>query len=172
MNRQEKSVEISELSKIFSSSGSVVVAHYKGISVAQIKDLRKKVREAGGGVKVAKNRLVKIAVSDTSLKGVSDLFVGQSLIVYSVDPIVAPKISVSFANDNKQFVVLGGILEKDILDQDSIKRIASLPNIDGIRSMIISAIQFNSTRLVNLLNAPQTKIVRAISAFVDKNQQS
>ncbi|ACT56618.1 50S ribosomal protein L10 [Candidatus Liberibacter asiaticus] len=171
MNRQGKSVEISELSKIFSSSGSIVVAHYKGISVAQIKDLRKKMREAGGGVKVAKNRLVKIAIRDTSIRGISDLFVGQSLIVYSDSPVIAPKISVSFSNDNNEFRVLGGVVEKGVLNQDSIKQIASLPDLEGIRAGIISAIQSNATRLVRLLGTPQTQVVRAISAFVDKNQQ-
>ncbi|MEG8098986.1 50S ribosomal protein L10 [Candidatus Liberibacter brunswickensis] len=172
MNRIEKSAEISELSKIFSSSKSVVVAHYKGISVAQIKNLRKKMREAGGGVKVAKNSLVKIAVRDTEIKEISNFFVGQSLIVYSNDPVIAPKISVNFSNDNKQFVVLGGVLENDVLCGDSIKKIASLPDIDGIRSIIISAIQFNATRLVRMLSVPQAKVIRAISAFVDKNKQN
>ncbi|PWL04802.1 50S ribosomal protein L10, partial [Candidatus Liberibacter asiaticus] len=107
----------------------------------------------------------------TSIRGISDLFVGQSLIVYSDSPVIAPKISVSFSNDNNEFRVLGGVVEKGVLNQDSIQQIASLPDLEGIRAGIISAIQSNATRLVRLLGTTQTQVVRAISAFVDKNQQ-
>ncbi|CAL9919022.1 Large ribosomal subunit protein uL10 [Candidatus Liberibacter solanacearum] len=172
MNNQEKSVEISELSDIFSSSSSIVVADYKGLNVAQMKDLRDRLREAGGGVRIAKNTLVKVAIRDLGfVVDFADLFVGQSLIVYSVDPVIASKISVGFANDNSQFEILGGILEKDMLTQDSIKKIASLPNIEEIRSGILSAIQSSATRLVMLLETPQNQIVRILSAFEEKNRQ-
>ncbi|MBL0849105.1 MAG: 50S ribosomal protein L10 [Candidatus Liberibacter ctenarytainae] len=171
MNREEKSVEIAELSKIFSSFSSIIVANYHGISVSQVNDLRKRLREAGGCVKVIKNSLVKIAIRDTDFQGMSDLFVGQSMIVYSSDPIVAPKVSVGFANDNNRFVIIGGVLEGGVLDKDSIQKIASLPSIDKVRAKIINAIQFNASQLVRILGAPQTQIVRVFSAYVEKDQQ-
>ncbi|MBY7649406.1 MAG: 50S ribosomal protein L10 [Candidatus Liberibacter europaeus] len=171
MKRQEKVLEVVELGNIFSSYSSIVVAHYKGINVAQIGDLRKRLREAGGRAKVIKNRLVKIAIRDTDFQGMSDLFSGQSLIVYSKDPVVAPKISVDFAKDNDQFVIIGGVLDKSFLDSNSIKKIASMPSIDVIRAKIIASIQYNSIRLIRMIKAPPTQIIRIISAYSERNPQ-
>ncbi|MBA5724627.1 50S ribosomal protein L10 [Candidatus Liberibacter sp.] len=171
MKRQEKSIEVAELGKIFASSGSVVVAHYKGINVAQINGLRKSLREAGGCVRVAKNRLVKIAVQGTDFQDISSLFSGQSLIVYGADPIVAPKASVAFSKDSDQFIILGGVMDKSILDEPSIQGIASLQSLDEIRAKILGSIQMSASKLVRVVNAPAARIVRVLSAYVDKNQQ-
>ncbi|AMC12891.1 50S ribosomal protein L10 [Liberibacter crescens] len=170
MKRQEKQKEVMELSKIFNAYGSVVVAHYKGINVAQIKDLRAKMRMAGGCVKVSKNRLVKIAISDTSAKGISGLFKGQSLIIYSSDPVAAPKVAVRFAKDNEKFVVLGGSIGENVLDATSIEEMAMLPSLDELRAKILSAIQMNATKLVRIIKAPSSQVVRVISAYANKSE--
>jgi large subunit ribosomal protein L10 len=105
VERAEKREFVTELNEVFKASGSVVVAHYAGATVAQMNDFRSKMRAAGGTIKVAKNRLAKIALQGTEAEGISDLFNGQTLIAYSNDPITAPKVVVDFAKTNDKIVV-------------------------------------------------------------------
>ena len=121
MERAEKREFVTSLNEVFKTSGSIVVAHYAGLSVAQMNDLRTKMREAGGTVKVAKNRLAKIALKGTDAEGISGLFQGQTMIAYSDDPIVAPKVAVDFAKTNDNLVVLGGSMGTTELDEDGVK---------------------------------------------------
>ena len=93
MDRAEKRELVTGLNDAFKSAGSVVVAHYAGITVAQMNDLRTKMRAAGGTVKVAKNRLAKFALQGTGSEGIIDLFKGQTLVAYSDDPMTAPKVA-------------------------------------------------------------------------------
>lgn len=99
MEKAEKREFVTELNGVFQAAGSVVVAHYAGVTVAQMNDFRSKMRAAGGTVKVAKNRLAKIALQGTESEGMSDLFKGQTLIAYSADPITAPKVLRGFCQD-------------------------------------------------------------------------
>ncbi|TIQ51840.1 MAG: 50S ribosomal protein L10, partial [Mesorhizobium sp.] len=110
MDRAEKRELVTGLNEAFSGAGSVVVAHYAGITVAQMNDLRSKMRVAGGTVKVAKNRLAKIALQGTDSASIIDLFKGQTLIAYSEDPIAAPKVASDFAKGNDKLVILGGAM--------------------------------------------------------------
>ena len=105
MERAEKREFVTELNEVFKASGSVVVARYAGITVAQMNDLRTKMRAAGGTVKVAKNRLAKIALQGTESEGMSDLFQGQTLIAYANDPMIAPKVAMDFAKTNDRLVI-------------------------------------------------------------------
>ena len=117
MDRAEKREFVTELNEVFKASGSVVVARYAGITVAQMNDLRSKMRAAGGTVKVAKNRLAKIALQGTESEEITDLFKGQTLIAYSNDPITAPKVAMDFAKTNDKLVVLGGAMGSTALDR-------------------------------------------------------
>src|SRR5690606_450177 len=110
VDRAEKREFVSWLNGAFKESGSVVVAHYTGLTVAQMSDLRSKMRDAGGSVKVAKNRLAKIALQGTESEGISDLFTGQTVVAYANDPIAAPKVAVEFAKANDKLVILGGAM--------------------------------------------------------------
>jgi large subunit ribosomal protein L10 len=102
VDRAEKREMVSTLNDVFASAGVVVVAHYGGLSVAKMTDLRAKMREAGGTVKVAKNRLAKLALDGTDAAHIADLFEGQTLIAYSDDPVAAPKVASAFAKENEQ----------------------------------------------------------------------
>ena len=125
MDRAEKRELVTGLNDAFKSAGSVVVAHYAGITVAQMNDLRSKMRAAGGTVKVAKNRLAKIALQGTESESISDLFKGQTLIAYSEDPIAAPKVASDFAKGNDKLVILGGAMGTTSLNADGVKALAT-----------------------------------------------
>ncbi len=108
-------------------------------------------KQAGAHVKVAKNRLAKIALDGTDAASIAPLLKGPTLIAYSMaDPVAAPKVATDFAKANEQFVILGGAMGKTALDVNGVKQLASLPSLDELRA-----------KIVGLLVAPATKIAQA-----------
>lgn len=170
MDRAEKREFVTELSEVFKTSGSVVVAHYAGITVAQMNDFRSQMRAAGGTVKVAKNRLAKIALQGTESEAISDLFTGQTILAYSEDPITAPKVVMEFSKKNDKLVVLGGAMGATALDADGVKSLASLPSLDELRAKIVGMIQTPATRIAQVVNAPAGQLARVFSAYSKKDE--
>ena len=170
MDRAEKREFVTGLNEVFKSTGSVVVAHYAGITVAQMNDLRTKMRQAGGTVKVAKNRLAKIALQGTGSEEIIDLFKGQTLIAYSDDPVTAPKIASDFAKGNDKLVILGGAMGSTALDADGVKALATLPSLDELRAKLVGLIAAPATRLAQIINAPGASVARVIGAYARKDE--
>ncbi len=151
VDRAAKRELVTSLNTVFKDTGLVVVAHYAGMTVAQMTDYRQRVKEAGGKVKVAKNRLAKLAVKDTTYEAIADLFKGPTCLAYSKDPIAAAKVSVTYAKGNEKLVILGGAMGATVLDANAVKALAELPSLDELRAT-----------LIGLLNAPATKIARTV----------
>lgn len=170
MERAEKREFVTELNEVFKASGSVVVARYAGITVAQMNDLRTKMRAAGGTVKVAKNRLAKIALQGTESESIIDLFKGQTLIAYSDDPVAAPKVASDFAKGNDKLVILGGAMGTTSLDADGVKALASLPSLDELRARLVGMISTPATRIAQVVNAPAGNVARVIGAYARKDE--
>ena len=168
MDRAAKKESISELAGVFKASQVVVVAHYSGLTVAQMQSLRKQMRQAGGSVKVAKNRLAKIALKDTDAAAIAPLLKGPTVLAYSGDPVAAPKVAVDFAKANERFVILGGSMGKTALDPNGVKALASLPSLDELRAKIVGLIQAPATKLAQLANAPAAKVARVVQAYASK----
>jgi large subunit ribosomal protein L10 len=169
VERAEKRELVTELNGVFTGAGSVVVAHYTGLTVAQLSDLRKKMRAAGGSVKVAKNRLIKIALQGTKSEGMSDLFIGQTLIAYSEDPIAAPKVAVDFAKINDKLVIIGGAMGTTMLNDAGIKSLATMPSINELRAKLVGMISTPATRIASVLSAPAGQIARVLNAYSQKD---
>ncbi|MGQ3008497.1 MAG: 50S ribosomal protein L10 [Blastomonas fulva] len=172
MERAEKREFVTGLNDVFASTGSVVVAHYAGLTVAQMNDLRSKMREAGGTVKVAKNRLAKIALQGTPSENIQDLFKGQTLIAYSDDPVVAPKVASDFAKTNDKLVIIGGAMGETALDADRVKALASLPSLDELRAKIVGMVQTPATRIAQVVNAPAGQLARVFGAYARKDENA
>jgi len=172
VERAEKREFVTELNEVFKASGSVVVARYAGITVAQMNDLRSRMRAAGGTVKVAKNRLAKIALQGTESEGIADLFTGQTLIAYSTDPITAPKVAMEFAKTNDKLVVLGGAMGKTALDAEGVKSLATLPSLDELRAKLLGMIQTPATRIAAVVAAPAAQLARVLSAYAKKDEEA
>ena len=172
MERAEKREFVTELNEVFKASGSVVVARYAGITVAQMNDLRSKMRAAGGTVKVAKNRLAKIALQGTESEAIADLFTGQTLIAYSTDPITAPKVAMEFAKTNDKLVVLGGAMGKTALDAEGVKSLATLPSLDELRAKLLGMIQTPATRIAAVVAAPAAQLARVFAAYAKKDEEA
>ena len=168
MDRNQKEHSVTELNSLFSESGAVIVAQYSGLSVAQMNDLRTRMREAGASFKVAKNRLAKRALEGTPVAGISDLFSGPTGIGYSEDPVAAPKVLVTFAKENESLVILGGAAVGSILDLDGVKTLASLPSLDELRGKIVGLLQAPATKIAGVLQAPAGQLARVLSAYAKK----
>jgi len=170
VDRAEKRELVTDLNGAFKGAGSVVVAHYAGITVAQMNDLRTKMRQAGGTVKVAKNRLAKIALQGTDSASIIDLFKGQTLIAYSEDPIAAPKVASDFAKGNDKLVILGGALGSTVLDAAGVKALAELPSLDELRGKLIGLVQAPATKIAGVLQAPGGQVARVLAAYAKKDE--
>ena len=169
MDRAAKQEAINELNGVFKTSNVVVVAHYSGLTVAQMQQLRRQMRQAGGQVKVAKNRLAKIALKDTDAAAIADLLKGPTVLAYSGDPVAAPKVATDFAKANEKFVILGGSMGKTALDPNAVKALASLPSLDELRAKIVGLIQAPATKIAQVVNAPAAKLARVVQAYAKKD---
>jgi large subunit ribosomal protein L10 len=164
MDRAEKRELVSTLNEAWKDTGVIVVAHYAGMTVAQMTDFRKRVKEAGGSVKVAKNRLAKLALKDTDSVSISDLLKGQTCLAYSDDPIAAARISVKYSKENEKLVILGGAMGKTVLDANAVKALADLPSLDELRAKIIGLVQAPATKIARILKEPGAKLARVVQA--------
>jgi large subunit ribosomal protein L10 len=169
VERAEKKELVATLNEVFKATSVVVVAHYSGLTVAKMQILRKQMKLAGGEVKVAKNRLAKIALEGTDVAAIAPLMKGPTVIAYSNDPIAAPKVAVEFAKANEQFVILGGSMGKTALNPDGVKALASLPSLDELRAKIVGLIQAPATKIARVVGAPATKLARVVQAYADKS---
>jgi large subunit ribosomal protein L10 len=169
VERAAKQEMVTELKGVFKAAHTVVVAHYAGLTVSQMQTLRKQAKQAGTIVKVAKNRLAKIALEGTDVAAIGSLLKGPTLIAYSGDPVAATKVAVDFAKAHEKFVILGGVMGKTSLDPNGVKALASLPSLDQLRAKLVGLIQAPATKVARLLNAPGTKVVRVVHAYANKS---
>jgi len=165
LERAEKREVVTALHDVFAKTGVVVVAHYAGLTVAQMTKLRSEMRSAGGKVKVAKNRLVKLALEGTDAKGIADLLKGPTCLAFSADPVAAPKIAVKFAKANEKFVILGGAMGTTVLDAKGVNSLADLPSLDELRGKLIGLTQAPASKIARTLNEPGAQLARVIGAY-------
>lgn len=159
MDRTQKQAFVSELNQRLGTAQSVVVAHYRGLTVKQMTQLRRDMAAAGGEVQVAKNRLAKLAFKGTAYEALSDLMVGPTVLAFSADEIAPSRVSQKFADANEQMKILGGIMNGKALSTAEIKTISQLPSLDGIRG-----------KLIGLLQAPGGQLARVTKAYSEKEQ--
>jgi large subunit ribosomal protein L10 len=166
--RAEKAVVIEDLNGIFSRSGVVVVAHYKGLTVAEMGTLRGQMRAAGASLRVTKNRLAKKALEGTPFAPMADMFTGPTAIAVSSDPTAAPKVVVEYARRNEKLQLVGGGLAGTLLDPAAVRALAELPSLDELRARLLSVINTPASRLVGLTQAPGAQLARVLKAWADK----
>ena len=170
MDRGQKEKLIASLAEVFGSVNLVVVTKPTGLTVAESTDLRRRMREAGASFKVTKNRLTRLALKGTRFESLSDLFVGETAIAYSSDPVAAARVAVKFAADNQKLVVLGGALFQQKLDADGIKGLATLPSLDELRAKLVGMVQTPATRIAGVLQAPAGQLARVLNAYATKGE--
>jgi large subunit ribosomal protein L10 len=167
-SRAAKQQWVEETNSQLNNAGIVLVAHYKGLSVAEITDLRVNIRKAGAGFKVTKNLLAKRAATGTAYEKVSHLFKGPTAIAYSSDPVSAAKALSEFAKKNEKLVLVGGAFGDTVLDKAGIQQLATLPSLDELRAKIIAMLQTPATRIAGVLQAPAGQLARVFGAYAKK----
>lgn len=170
MDRAEKQQLVTTLTDVFKSTSVVVVAHYSGLTVAQMSRLRRQMKASGATVKVAKNRLAKIALEGSDVAHVASLLKGPTVIAYSSDPVAAPKVAVEFAKANDKFVILGGAMGTTALNVDGVKALATLPSLDELRGKLVGLIQAPATKIAQLTTAPAAKLARVFGAYAKQDE--
>ena len=170
MDRTEKREFIAQLSAVFADTSFVLVAQNKGLTVADVSDLRRRMRGAGATYKVAKNRLATLALDGTRFQGVKPLLKGPTALAWSRDPVAVAKTAVEFARGNDKFVILGGALGGQTLTPDGVKALSELPSLETLRAQLLGLIQTPATRIAGVLQAPGSQLARVFSAFAKKDE--
>jgi len=168
VDRAQKTAVIEELGQVFTDSGAVVVCHYAGLTVAEMSDFRNQMREAGGSVRVAKNRLAKIALKDKDCEGLTDILSGQTVLAYAADPVTPAKIVEGFAKDNEKLVILGGAMGADILDVNGVKTLAKMPSREEVLASIVGAISGVGGQVVAAVTAPASNIAGITKTLAER----
>ncbi|MEO0939902.1 MAG: 50S ribosomal protein L10 [Pseudomonadota bacterium] len=168
MDRAQKEKVVEELGQIFESSGVVVVAHYAGLTVAEMQDLRAKAREADAAVRVAKNRLAKIALSEKPCESIAEYLTGMTVLTYSEDPVAAAKVAEDFAKGNDKFVILGGAMGESALDRAGVTAVSKMPSREELIATIAGMLGAPASNIAGAIGAPASNIASILSTIEEK----
>jgi large subunit ribosomal protein L10 len=169
VEKAKKAEVVEDLNGVFAKAGSVVVAHYTGMTVAQMADLRSRMRANGASFRVAKNRLAVRALKGTPVEGIAHLFKGPTGIAVSDDPIAASKVAVAYAKDNDKLVILGGAVGATALDASGVKALATLPSLDELRGKLVGLLVAPATKIAGIVQAPAAQLARVVGAYSKKD---
>jgi large subunit ribosomal protein L10 len=169
MDRAQKQEAIETLKGVFDGAGTVVVTHYLGLTVAEMTDLRGRLRQEGAQLKVVKNTLVQKALDGSVGEAGEALFKGPVAIAYAPDPVSAAKVATQYAKDNEKFTVVGGLMGQQVLDKASIAALARLPSLDQLRAKLIGLLQAPATKIAGVLQAPAGQLARVVGAYAAKD---
>ena len=158
MNKEQKQNYIKEMTAQFENSEAVLVTHYQGLTVKQLDDLRKKMREHGIKFQITKNRITKLALKNSKCKNLSDLFTGPTAVALSEDAITSAKILTKFSKENENLKILGGIMGEEVLDVAGVANVATLPTLDEARAKIVGILRSPAQKIASILLAPASKI--------------
>jgi len=170
VDRTEKREFVASLGLVFAETSMVVVTQNKGLTVAEVSDLRRKMRASGSTYKVAKNRLAVLALDGTRFDGIKPMLKGPTALAWSQDPVAVAKAAVDYAKTNEKFVVIGGALGTQTLNADGIKALADLPSLDALRARLVGMIQTPGTRIAGVLAAPAGQLARVFGAYAKKDE--
>jgi large subunit ribosomal protein L10 len=166
VNRAEKTAAVERMSQEFQGVPHVFVTDFRGLTVNQSSDLRRKIRAAGGRYRVVKNRLAKRAAVGTAVEKISTSLSGPcALALHRSDPVSLAKVLTEFAKDNPQLQVLAGVVDaREVLDAIGVKALATLPGLAELRAQLLALINTPATTLLRLVNTPASQTVRALDA--------
>jgi large subunit ribosomal protein L10 len=170
MDRAQKQESIESLKSVFADAGAVVVTHYMGLTVAEMTDLRLRLRKEGAAIKVVKNTLALKALDGSLGEKGDTLFTGPVAIAYGPDAVSAAKIAVQFAKENDKLKIVGGVLDQtNVLDEAGVRALATLPSLDELRGKLIGLIQAPATKIAGVLQAPAAQLARVFNAYATKD---
>jgi large subunit ribosomal protein L10 len=168
---EQKQQIVAEVNEVAASALSAVIADYRGLTVAEMTEMRVKARESGVYLRVVRNTLAKRAVEGTEYECLNDAFVGPTLLAFSQeDPGAAARLIKDYAKDYAELEVKALSIGGTLLGADQIDLVAKLPTLDEARSMLMSVMQAPVVKLARSLNEMPGKLVRTIAAVRDQKQ--
>ncbi len=174
MNRlptQRKIDKVAELSDKLSRTQFTVVADYRGLTVAEISDLRKRLRESGAELIVAKNTLTLLAAKQTGFDALESLLSGPTALAFAYDDVSkTAKVINDFNRGPKKLVVRGGMLGKNVLAANALDQVASLPSREQVLAQIVGGISSPVAGVVGVINAAITNVLYVLQARIDQQQ--
>ena len=168
MNKESKKNYIEEMKKVFSSNEAVMIAHYQGLNVVQLDEVRKELRENGRIFKVTKNRITKIALKDSPCKELEKFFTGPTAAAISSDAFLSAKILSRFAKKNDKLKIVAGFMDGEILDQSKVAEMALLPTLDEARAKIVGILAAPAQKIISILLAQSKKMANLAPADENK----
>jgi large subunit ribosomal protein L10 len=168
MERAQKSESIEVLKGVFENAGAVVVTHYMGLTVAQLTDLRGRLRKEGASLKIVKNTLARKALVGAGA-GADALFKGPVAIAYGPDAVSAAKVSTQYAKENDKFSVVGAMMGAVVLDPAGVDALSKLPSLDELRGKLLGLLNAPATRIAGVLQAPGAQLARVLNAYATKD---
>lgn len=166
MNRSQKEELVSQVREMLSSAQSVVVTRQTGLTVSEVSDLRRKMREAGSELKVVKNTLARVAVKGTDVEGLAVYFEGPVALALSYEsPVSAAKVVSQYARSNKKLEIVGGYLDGVVLDRQAVDALAKLPSLDELRARLVAVISTPATRMAVVSKEPAARLARVLAAY-------
>ena len=169
MDRAQKQVAIETLERVFEGAGAVVVTHNLGLTVAEMTDLRGRLRKEGASLKMVKNTLAQKALNGSIGEAGDALFTGPVAIAYAPDPVTAAKVATQYAKENEKFAIVGGFMGQEVLDLKAVSALATLPSLDQIRAKLVGLLQAPATKITGVLQAPAAQLARVFAAYAAKD---
>jgi len=170
VDRAQKEAVVEDLGNIFADSGVIVVAQYAGLTVAEMTDLRNRMREAGGSVRVAKNKLAKIALEGKPCESMGQYLKGQMVLAYSEDPVAAAKVVQAYVKDNSKLEVVGGAMGETVLDPAGVKAVAAMPSREESIATVVGMIGAPAGNLVSAITSAASNIAGCIQTIAERDE--
>jgi len=168
VDRAQKEAVVTELDQIFTVSGVVVVAHYTGLTVAEMSDLRLRMGSVGGAVRVAKNKLIKIALEGKECQSMASLFSGQTALIYSEDQVAAAKVAVEFSKENGKLVILGGSMGATALDVPAVVEVSKMPSREEVIQTITGMLGAPAANIAGVLASPASNLAGILTTIEEQ----
>lgn len=171
LNRQQKAAMVEEVGALVATAQSIVVAEYRGLDVEAVTRLRREARKQGVRLRVLKNTLARRAMDGTPFAGLADKLVGPLVYGFSADPVAAAKVLSTFAKDNDKLVVRAGAMPNHVMDEKSVKALASLPSREELLATLMATMQAPIGKFVRTLNEVPARFVRTLAAVRDAKEK-
>ena len=168
MDKAGKQAALKDLEGIFAESGAIVVTQYSGLSVADLTELRAKLREGEGQLKVVKNRIAKIALAGMGGDAAADLFKGPVAIAFAADPTVPAKATSEYAKENDNLKLVGAIMDREVMDAAGVGALASMPSREELIATVAARLLGQATQVIGRLNSQGQQLAGAIDVIREK----
>ena len=167
ISRAKKEALLEKYVEQLNNSDGIVIAEYRGLSVSDLQELRKRIREADGSFTVVKNTLARRAISGAGLSVPEEMLVGPLGIAFGGHNLTGvAKVMTTFAKENELLLVKGGLIGNSAIDGAAVKSLADMPSIDVLRSQLLGLLNAPATKVVGVLAAPPTQLVGVLSGGV------